>query len=56
MNWLYFLLLLVAFVLLLIDAFSSTVNDRTTRYAVRLLPLALAFWVLVPLIQAAKHL
>lgn len=56
MNKFYFALLLVAFILLLIDAFTGVHNDRTNRFTVKLLPLALAFWVLVPLIQVGKHL
>lgn len=57
MTWLYFILLLVAAGLFLLDAFSSNaVNDRTTRFSVRFLPLGLFCWVLVLLIQTGKTL
>lgn len=57
MTWLYFILLLVAAGLFLLDAFSSNaIGDRTTRFSVRLLPLGLFFWVLVLIIQTAKAL
>ncbi len=57
MDKLYFILLLIAALLLLADAFFGTARDNVrTRVNVRLLPLALFFWVLVPLIQVGKSL
>ena len=58
MTVVYLVLLTVAGILLLLDAFSATADSRgtTRRFAVRLLPLALFFWVLVPWIQFAKAL
>lgn len=53
MEKLYFVLLVVAAVLLLVDAFTGSSRDRVST---RLLPLALFFWVLVPLIQIGKTL
>jgi len=54
MKVLYLILLLVAAILLILDTFAA--SERGTRYAIRLLPAALFFWVLVPLIQTAKSL
>jgi len=56
MKVLYLILLGLAAGLLLLDAFSGTTDSahRGARFAVRLLPLALFFWVLVPFIQIAK--
>lgn len=54
MNKLYLIFLIVAAVLLLLDTFSGT--ERGNRFTVKLLPLALFFWVLVPLVQTAKAL
>lgn len=58
MTVLYLILLGVAGFLLLVDAFSATADSRGTakRFAVRLLPLALFFWVLVEFIRTAKAL
>lgn len=58
MDKVYLVLLTVAGILLLVDAFSGTsdVPTRGRRFTVRLLPLALFFWVLVPWLQIAKAL
>lgn len=58
MTVVYLVLLTVAAVLLLLDAFSATGDSRvsTRRFGVRLLPFALFFWVLVPWLQFAKAL
>lgn len=55
MDKVYFVLLTVAAVLLLFDAFLG-VRDRRPgqNWHVRLLPLALFFWVLVPWLQTAR--
>lgn len=54
MNVVYLILLIVAGVLLLLDAFSG--SHAGSRFTVRLLPLALFCWVLVYIIQTAKTL
>lgn len=52
MHVIYFILLLVAALLLLFDALAPV----RTRAAILLLPLALFFWILVPLIQVGRTL
>lgn len=56
MNKLYFLLLFLAALLFLVDAVIGVRRDRAERLTVRLLPLALFCWVLVPLIQVGKSI
>lgn len=52
MNVVYLFLLAAAFILLLVEAFSS--RSTNGKRVARFLPLALACWVLVPLIQTAR--
>lgn len=55
MNVLYMILFGVAGLLLLLDAFSDSTSGHGRRnLVVKLLPLALFFWVLVPFIQFAR--
>jgi hypothetical protein len=58
MTLLYLILLGVAGFLLLVDAFSEYTrgNRLTGKAVVRLLPLALFFWLLVEFIRTAKQL
>jgi len=51
METLYFCLFLAAFVLLLVDTFAGSHREHVTA---RLLPAALACWVLVLVIQSFK--
>ena len=57
MDKLYLFFLTVTAILLLVDAFLGAVNRRNPNhtFAVRLLPLALFFWVLVPWFQVADR-
>lgn len=53
MDKFYLFLLTVAGLLLLFDAFAPAVRSKTRTVQVRLLPLALLFWLLVPWFQLA---
>jgi hypothetical protein len=55
MDKVYLVFLTVAGLLLLWDAFAPAYRDRAHRTTVRLLPLALFFWVLVPWFQIAER-
>ena len=55
MNVVYLILLTLAAIVLLLDAFApGRSTDKHFRAGVRLLPLALFFWVLVPWLQFAR--
>lgn len=54
MDKVYLALLSIAAFLLLWDAFAPARRRRHEQVAVRLLPLALFFWILVPWLQFAK--
>lgn len=55
MEKVYLVLLTIAGAILLYDAFHPAVRDRTRGTAVRLLPLALFFWLLVVWLQVADR-
>ena len=48
MDKFYLLLLTISALLLVADAFSARWNSTERRHGVKLLPLALLFWLLVP--------
>lgn len=56
MEKVYLVLLTIAGAILLYDAFHPAVRDRTRGTAVRLLPLALFFWLLVVWLQVADKI
>jgi hypothetical protein len=60
MTALFLIFFVAAALLLLADTFSTAESNRAVsgprRAGFRLLPLALFFWVLVPLIQTARSL